>query len=89
MNRHTTPPSDEISLVDIAVLLVKRWKLMLVTFLVILLAAVAFALLRPASYAYTSLYAVAQAIYRLFERARSGLEQRLAGVRRAIEEVSV
>lgn len=53
---------DEVSLVDLAVLLVKRWKLMLVIFLLVMLAAVAYALTRPASYTFTSLYAMAETV---------------------------
>lgn len=60
MNTYTASPSDDVSLVDIAVLLVKRWKLMLAIFLLTMLAIVAFVLLRPANYVYTSLYAVAE-----------------------------
>lgn len=53
---------DEISLVDLAVLLVKRWKLMLAIFLLVMLAATAYALTRPTSYTYTSLYAMAETV---------------------------
>lgn len=60
MASHTDSTSDEVSLVDIAVVLIKRWKLMLAIFLLTMVAIVAFVLLRPANYVYTSLYSVAE-----------------------------
>ncbi|SDL68123.1 hypothetical protein SAMN05661010_02259 [Modicisalibacter muralis] len=57
-----TSASDEISLVQLAVILVKRWKVMLTVFLLIMLATIAFIVLRPASYTYTSVYAIAEAL---------------------------
>lgn len=60
MTIHNTPTSDEISLVDLAVILVKRWKVLLAIFLLTMLATLAFILLRPASYTYTSVYAIAE-----------------------------
>jgi uncharacterized protein involved in exopolysaccharide biosynthesis len=51
---------DEISLVDLASILVKRWKAMAVIFAVIVLAALAYALMMPRTYSYTSLYGVAE-----------------------------
>lgn len=60
MSIQNTPTSDEISLVDVAVLLVKRWKVLLAVFLLTMLATLVFILLRPASYTYTSVYAIAE-----------------------------
>lgn len=51
---------DEISLVDLASILVKRWKAMAIIFTVIVLAALAYALMMPRTYSYTSLYNVAE-----------------------------
>ncbi|MEQ6888257.1 Wzz/FepE/Etk N-terminal domain-containing protein [Halomonas sp. CS7] len=51
---------DEISLVDLAKILIKRWKLMAVTFLVIVLGALAYALMMERTYEYVSLYQVAE-----------------------------
>ncbi|WP_416137050.1 Wzz/FepE/Etk N-terminal domain-containing protein [Halomonas sp. HK25] len=51
--------SDEISLVDLAKILINRWKLMAVTFAVVVLVALAYALLTPKTYDYVSLYRVA------------------------------
>lgn len=51
---------DEISLVDLAVILVRRWKAMAVIFFVVVGIAVAAAFLLPKSYQYTSLYSVAE-----------------------------
>lgn len=51
---------DEISLVDLAKILVKRWKAMAIIFTVIVLSALAYALLMPRIYSYTSLYGVAE-----------------------------
>lgn len=51
---------DEISLVDLAVILVRRWKAMAVIFFVVVAIAVAAAFLLPKSYQYTSLYSVAE-----------------------------
>ncbi|PRY67396.1 Wzz/FepE/Etk N-terminal domain-containing protein [Halomonas ventosae] len=51
---------DEISLVDLAKILIRRWKLMAVTFLVIVLGALAYALLMERTYEYVSLYQVAE-----------------------------
>lgn len=52
--------SDEVSLVDLTVLLVERWKIMLAIFLVVTLATTAYALTRPSIYSYTSLYHIAE-----------------------------
>lgn len=51
---------DEISLVDLAVMLIRRWKAMAVIFVVVVTLAVAFALMQTARYQYTSLYSVAE-----------------------------
>lgn len=51
---------DEISLVDLAVILIRRWKAMAVIFVVVVALAVAFALMQTARYQYTSLYSVAE-----------------------------
>ena len=51
---------DEISLVDLAVILVRRWKAMAVIFFLVVAIAVVAALLMPRSYQYTSLYSVAE-----------------------------
>ena len=51
---------DEISLVDLAVILVRRWKAMAVIFFLVVAIAVAAAFLLPSSYQYTSLYSVAE-----------------------------
>lgn len=72
MPTHDASASDEVSLVDLAVLLVKRWKLLLTIFTLIALATLAFALLRPTSYTYTSLYAIAETLDE--EGELSGLE---------------
>ncbi|SFH70256.1 Wzz/FepE/Etk N-terminal domain-containing protein [Modicisalibacter xianhensis] len=60
MNSYSPSSSDEISLVDLVVLLVRRWKLMLAVFAMTLLAAIAVALMWPTTYTYTSLYAIAE-----------------------------
>ena len=54
------PADDEISLVDIALILVRRWKMMAVIFLVVVLAALAFALSKTYTYRYVSIYNVAE-----------------------------
>ena len=54
------PYDDEISLVDLASILVKRWKAMAIIFTVIVLGALAYALMMPRTYTYTSLYEVAE-----------------------------
>ena len=51
---------DEISLVDLAKILVKRWKALVIIFTVVVLAALAYALLTPRTYSYTSIYSVAE-----------------------------
>lgn len=51
---------DEISLVDLAVILVRRWKVMAVIFFLVVAIFVAAALLMPRSYQYSSLYSVAE-----------------------------
>ncbi len=56
------PPhaDDEISLIDLAKLLVRRWKAMVGIFSVVVLMALAYALMQPSSYTYTSIYQVAE-----------------------------
>lgn len=51
---------DEISLVDLAVILIRRWKAMAVIFVVVVALAVTAAFLLPSQYQYTSLYSVAE-----------------------------
>lgn len=51
---------DEISLVDLAKILIRRWKIMTVTFMVIVLGALTYALLLERSYEYVSIYQVAE-----------------------------
>lgn len=51
---------DEISLVDLAKILIKRWKAVVITFMVIVLAALAYALMQERSYQYVSIYHVAE-----------------------------
>lgn len=60
MNTRIASLSNKISLAGLSALLVKRWKLMLAIFLFTLLTGIAFALLRPLMYTYTSLYAIAE-----------------------------
>ncbi|WP_240455543.1 Wzz/FepE/Etk N-terminal domain-containing protein [Halomonas faecis] len=52
---------DEISLVDLAKLLIRRWKAMVVIFLVVVFGALAYALMQTPAYTYTSIYSVAEA----------------------------
>lgn len=52
---------DEISLVDLAKTLVKRWRLMLGAFLVVTLAGLVYALILPTQYEYTTIYSGAEA----------------------------
>ena len=54
------PSNDEISLVDLAKILIKRWKIMVLTFLIVVLGALAYALLTERSYEYVSIYQVAE-----------------------------
>lgn len=63
--QHRIPESrreqdDEISLVDLAVILVRRWKTMAVIFISVFAMAVMAALIIPSKYQYTSLYSVAE-----------------------------
>ncbi|GGY09662.1 hypothetical protein GCM10007160_41250 [Litchfieldella qijiaojingensis] len=51
---------DEISLVDLAKIMVKRWKAMTVIFFLVVAAALAYALLMPREYQYASIYNVAE-----------------------------
>ncbi|QOR39089.1 lipopolysaccharide biosynthesis protein [Billgrantia diversa] len=51
---------DEISLVDLAKILIKRWKAVVITFTLIVLAALAYALLQERTYQYVSIYHVAE-----------------------------
>ncbi|WP_027961056.1 Wzz/FepE/Etk N-terminal domain-containing protein [Halomonas halodenitrificans] len=54
------PADDEISLVDLAKILIKRWKMMVATFFVVVLVALAYALMMERSYGYVSIYQVAE-----------------------------
>lgn len=58
----TTPQGydDEISLVELAGMLVKRWKLMAAVFVAVIAAALVYALITPHSYRYVTIYQVAQ-----------------------------
>jgi uncharacterized protein involved in exopolysaccharide biosynthesis len=51
---------DEISLVDLAKILVKRWKLMAAVFAIVVLGALAYVLLVDRQYDYVSIYQVAE-----------------------------
>jgi uncharacterized protein involved in exopolysaccharide biosynthesis len=51
---------DEISLVDLATILVRRWKTMAAIFILVVAAALAYALLAPRAYTYSSIYNVAE-----------------------------
>jgi len=51
---------DEISLVDLAIILVRRWKAMAVVFIAVMVCAVAAAFLLPKSYQYATLYNIAE-----------------------------
>lgn len=53
-------PDDEISLVDLAKILIKRRWTLLITAAVIVLVALIFALLREPNYTYTSIYKIAE-----------------------------
>ncbi|MWJ27627.1 lipopolysaccharide biosynthesis protein [Halomonas sp. ZH2S] len=54
------PQNDEISLVDLAKILIKRWKTMVLIFLIVVLGALAYVLLTERSYEYVSIYQVAE-----------------------------
>jgi hypothetical protein len=56
---HRSSANEEISVVDLAKILIRRWKLITVTFTLVVLAALAYALLTPKTYDYISLYRVA------------------------------
>ena len=51
---------DEISLVDLAKILIKRWKALVITFLVVVFGALAYALMQERTYQYVSIYHVAE-----------------------------
>ncbi|SDK73833.1 Chain length determinant protein [Franzmannia pantelleriensis] len=55
-----SPDSDEISLVDLAVTVVRHWLLLLGTFLIVTAAAVGYALMQTTAYHYTSLFQFAE-----------------------------
>lgn len=67
---NSTPPTtqnerrdhgdDEISLVDLAMILARRWKALLIIFVVIVAISLAYALLMPRNYQYVSVYNVAE-----------------------------
>ncbi|EPC04087.1 hypothetical protein L861_01910 [Litchfieldella anticariensis FP35 = DSM 16096] len=52
--------SDNVSLIDLTVLLVRRWKIMLAICLAVMLATSVYAFARPTLYQYTSLYHIAE-----------------------------
>src|SRR5690554_6523012 len=58
-NRHNLA-NDEISLVDLAKILVRRWKIMVVTFLLVVLAALAYVLIVERTYNFVSIFQVAE-----------------------------
>ncbi|WP_458527202.1 Wzz/FepE/Etk N-terminal domain-containing protein [Onishia taeanensis] len=60
MTEQRTPYNDEISLVDLAAVLVRRWKAMAIIFAVVVLAALAFVLTKTPTYRYVSVYEVAE-----------------------------
>mgnify|MGYP003673411770 CR=1 FL=1 len=51
---------DEISLVDLAKVLIRRWKSMALVFFIVVLSALAYVLLKERSYEYVSIYQVAE-----------------------------
>ncbi|MDI5934347.1 Wzz/FepE/Etk N-terminal domain-containing protein [Halomonas kalidii] len=51
---------DEISLVDLAKILIKRWKMMAIVFLVVVFGALAYVLTMTRTYEYASIYQVAE-----------------------------
>lgn len=55
-----SPSNDEISLVDLAKIMVRRWKSMVLVFLVVVLGALAYVLLTERAYEYVSIYQVAE-----------------------------
>lgn len=63
-----TYQDDEISLIDLAKILIKRWKIMVLVFFIVVLGALAYVLLTERSYEYVSIYQVAE------ESPGSGLE---------------
>ncbi|OLO09877.1 lipopolysaccharide biosynthesis protein [Chromohalobacter japonicus] len=69
---------DEISLVDLAIILIRRWKAMAVIFVVVVALAVVFALMQTARYQYTSLYSVAE--YTTANGQRVGVESPASAV---------
>lgn len=52
--------SDEISLVDLVKILIRRWKMLLVIFLLVVLGTLAYVLLMERTYEYVSIYQVAE-----------------------------
>lgn len=55
-----TYKDDEISLIDLVKILVKRWKIMVLVFLIVVLGALVYVLLTERSYEYVSIYQVAE-----------------------------
>lgn len=51
---------DEISLIDLTKILIRRWKVVVLTFLLVVLGALAYALLQERTYEYVSIYQVAE-----------------------------
>ncbi|WP_148255580.1 Wzz/FepE/Etk N-terminal domain-containing protein [Aidingimonas lacisalsi] len=60
MNNQTRRPADDISLVDLALILVRRWRIMLGVFLSVIAFAIAYVLLSAETYTYTSLYGISE-----------------------------
>lgn len=71
---------DEISLVDLAKTLVKRWRLMLGVFLFIVLGGLAYALTLPTQYEYTTIYSGAEASLGTALESTASLESKVNSV---------
>ncbi|WFE72463.1 Wzz/FepE/Etk N-terminal domain-containing protein [Halomonas sp. M1] len=57
---HYNSSQDEITLVDLAKILIKRWKIMLIMFLVVVLGTLTYLMLKERTYEYVSIYQVAE-----------------------------
>lgn len=60
LNSQPSGYDDEISLVELASTLVKRWKLMAAVFLIVVTGALAYVLIMPRTYEYLTIYQVAE-----------------------------
>jgi len=60
MTEQRSSYDDEISLVDLATILVRRWKALAIIFAVVVLAALAYVLTMTPTYSYVSVYEVAE-----------------------------